>query len=146
MDESTSLYRHFSGQALLYVGISLGPVSRLEQHRHNSSWANQIDRITIERFPSREEASAAEIAAIKAEKPQFNKQHSRPVPLEEQMAFVKGMLATMPEAEAETFRGMFASFGIEDASDLSQWKAAVDKYPGARRGESSYYADDGEET
>src|SRR6516165_2240870 len=67
------LYRHFDGNGqLLYVGISLSTVSRLSQHRHGSDWFAEIRNVTIEDFPTREAAVAAEQAAIAAEKPRYN--------------------------------------------------------------------------
>ena len=67
------LYRHFdSNGILLYVGISLNSAYRQEQHRKNSAWFYSIARIEVERFASRDEASAAERAAIKSEFPLFN--------------------------------------------------------------------------
>lgn len=69
----TSLYRHFDAEGqLLYVGISLSVVSRLAQHRDGSPWYDQIAMVTVERFPTRGDAHAAERAAIRAEKPRHN--------------------------------------------------------------------------
>lgn len=73
MSESCSLYRHFDAEGnLLYVGISLSAVARLIQHR-SSGWFDQIVRIDIERFDSRDTALAAENIAIKKERPRHNK-------------------------------------------------------------------------
>lgn len=70
---TTTLYRMFdaAGQ-LLYVGISARALGRWEAHRHDKSWWSEVDRITVEHFPSREEALAAETAAIIAERPRYN--------------------------------------------------------------------------
>lgn len=69
----TCLYRHFddAGQ-LLYVGISLKHLERLAQHRRNAHWYDRIKRIEIERFPTWEEALAAEAKAIIDERPECN--------------------------------------------------------------------------
>lgn len=75
----TALYRHFDAQdVLLYVGISLSAVHRLEQHRHRSGWFGQIKRVDVEWHPSREAALDAEALAIALEIPLWNK--SRPTP------------------------------------------------------------------
>jgi hypothetical protein len=67
-----SLYRHFDQDgALLYVGISLNAVSCLSAHRR-SPWSNRIARIEVESHPTREAALAAELAAIRNEKPLHN--------------------------------------------------------------------------
>lgn len=67
------LYRHFDAEGrLLYVGITSSTFRRMRQHKHNSSWYEQVTRIEIERFPSREAARQAEMVAIDKEKPLFN--------------------------------------------------------------------------
>lgn len=69
----TQLYRHYDADDnLLYIGISLSTMVRLSQHRSDSAWSERIVRVMIEHFATREEALAAEDAAIKAEKPLFN--------------------------------------------------------------------------
>lgn len=71
----TALYRHFDATgALLYVGISLHPVSRQIQHSHGSDWYHEITDIRFEWFDTREDARAAELVAIEDEKPKHNKQ------------------------------------------------------------------------
>lgn len=69
----TELYRHFDAAgALLYVGISLSTASRLGQHRCGSDWSKKVVKITIERYPTRKSALAAELAAIQTEHPLHN--------------------------------------------------------------------------
>tara|TARA_R110000803_G_C11804073_1_gene299800 strand:+ start:63 stop:554 length:492 start_codon:yes stop_codon:yes gene_type:complete len=68
----TALYRHFDGDELLYVGISLNHVARLSQHNYASHWSDRINNVKIEHFPTREEAFDAETAAIQSEHPAFN--------------------------------------------------------------------------
>jgi excinuclease UvrABC nuclease subunit len=71
------LYRHFDkNDRLLYVGISLSVFQRLAQHRSRAHWFEQICRVEMEQFATREEAKAAERVAIKREKPLFNIQFS----------------------------------------------------------------------
>lgn len=73
----THLYRHFDKDGdLLYVGISLSAVARLKQHMDHSRWANEISRIEIEQFPTREAALFAELKAIQSEKPRHNIVHN----------------------------------------------------------------------
>lgn len=71
------LYRHFdeSGK-LLYVGISLNAVSRLVGHKRASPWVWSIARMEVETFPTREQAEAAERAAIRNDRPLFNATHA----------------------------------------------------------------------
>jgi hypothetical protein len=67
------LYRHFHPNGdLLYVGISLEPLTRQDRHTKAASWRKLICRILIEPFATREEALAAEQTAIRNEFPKFN--------------------------------------------------------------------------
>lgn len=78
----TALYRHFDARgALLYVGISLSPTYRLQQHGRTAHWSDDIARVTIEWFPSRALALEAERAAISREDPRHNLQRP-PLPVE----------------------------------------------------------------
>jgi hypothetical protein len=68
-----SLYRHFAADGtLLYVGISVCPISRTYLHRGNSLWFAEVATITIERFASRAEAMEAERQALNRENPKYN--------------------------------------------------------------------------
>lgn len=72
------LYRAFTKDGtLLYVGISGRWSERLHQHEKESEWFERTDYVLIRRFPDRESVAAAEKAAIRAEKPIYNKQHSQ---------------------------------------------------------------------
>jgi hypothetical protein len=73
----THLYRLYdSSDALLYVGISKSAITRLHEHLALQPWSAQIVKQTIERFPSRDAAAAAEIRAIRDEMPRYNKMHN----------------------------------------------------------------------
>jgi len=75
---NTHLYRHYdSAGRLLYVGISLSAVQRLAQHRDHSHWFEDIANVAIERHESREQALAAERAAIIKEQPLCNLQRPK---------------------------------------------------------------------
>jgi hypothetical protein len=70
----TCLYRHFDVTgALLYVGISFEPVARKSGHRL-AEWFKSIAWTTEQWFDDRKSAMTAELAAIKTEKPLYNKQ------------------------------------------------------------------------
>jgi Arm domain-containing DNA-binding protein len=71
------LYRryHPSGE-LLYVGVSLEPLRRQDSHLKRATWRDMICHILIEPFETREEALAAEEAAIRIEFPKFNLTHN----------------------------------------------------------------------
>lgn len=73
----TALYRHWdTDDNLLYVGISLSAISRLGQHEAKSHWAEKIAKVTIQQYPTRHEAIAAERIAIANESPAFNVAHA----------------------------------------------------------------------
>lgn len=77
MTDKTALYRHMDRDGnLLYVGISLKPFQRLEQHQNNSHWAYDIASVSIEYFPSRQDAEIAERRAISEEAPAHNIVHA----------------------------------------------------------------------
>ncbi len=76
-ERHTALYRLLSKSGrLLYVGISGNPDSRWGTHSNNQPWWEEVADRKIEWFDSREAASAAEVKAIKEERPLYNKQHS----------------------------------------------------------------------
>lgn len=73
----TSLYRWFDADGeLLYIGISGELALRQNGHSKKSSWSDFASTSTVERFATRDEARAAERAAIEAEQPLFNGTHN----------------------------------------------------------------------
>jgi biotin operon repressor len=73
----TALYRYWDDKDnLLYIGISGALANRENSHIKSSSWMQFVARSTVERFPSRAEAKAAEESAIKSEHPLFNSKHN----------------------------------------------------------------------
>lgn len=60
----------------LYVGISRHLHLRTRSHIKTSSWMEFVASSTIERLANPVEAATAEEAAIKAERPIFNKIHN----------------------------------------------------------------------
>lgn len=76
-EQDTALYRYFDAADLpLYAGISDHLHDRTRSHIRGSSWMDFAVRSTIERHPTRAVALEAEEAAIKAERPIFNKKHN----------------------------------------------------------------------
>ena len=76
----TELYRHYDAAGrLLYVGVSWSAVARYGGgHRVTASWAHEAVKMTIERFPTRQEALEAEATAIRSEKPLHNGTNAKP--------------------------------------------------------------------
>lgn len=72
-----ALYRHYDDSGvLLYVGISIKPDERAEQHRRNSPWFPLSVRCEVEWFDSAADAHDVERQAIDLESPLFNKAHN----------------------------------------------------------------------
>ena len=77
------LYRHFNSKdELMYIGISISAAHRLSQHKTTSAWIDDITKITIENFETREQVIEAETSSIKKEKPLYNVVHNKTVPEE----------------------------------------------------------------
>ena len=73
----TALYHWWdAADVLLYIGIADRIGNRTKDHAKGSTWMEFAVRSTVERFPRRSVALAAEEAAIKAERPIFNHQHN----------------------------------------------------------------------
>lgn len=69
----TTLYRLFAqGGTLLYIGIGGNPGRRFEQHAADKPWWSEVSRVTVEHFPDRPDALAAELNAIRKESPKYN--------------------------------------------------------------------------
>lgn len=69
----TALYRHYDeAGVLLYVGVSLRPMMRLDEHMRSANWRGEIARVELEWFPTTDDALAAEREAIGSEAPLRN--------------------------------------------------------------------------
>lgn len=65
---------------MLYVGMSLSALRRLEAHRYKAGWATEIARVEIEWFDTRADASAAERLSIQTDAPEYNRILYKPKP------------------------------------------------------------------
>lgn len=73
----TALYFWYDADdVLLYIGITGDLAVRQTSHAKRSSWSEFADHSKIQRFPDRPQAEAAEVAAIRADKPIFNHVHN----------------------------------------------------------------------
>jgi len=69
-DEATALYRLYDAAgSLLYLGISASPEARLQDHAVDKHWFHLVVTRSVEWYPSRLVALAAEAEATAAEKP-----------------------------------------------------------------------------
>lgn len=74
----TALYRYFGADGrLLYVGITARLKQRNLEHASKAPWIAEAVRMETWWLPSREEAVAAEAAAIRDEKPVYNRTMQR---------------------------------------------------------------------
>jgi predicted GIY-YIG superfamily endonuclease len=72
-----SLYRLYDAEDhLLYVGISQNFAQRWSQHAGLKPWWADVTKTTVEHFPTRAAALAAEREAIKSEGPIYNVVHN----------------------------------------------------------------------
>lgn len=77
----TALYRMFAADdTLLYIGIAYSFGSRWAREAATAPWYPEVQRQTVDWYPARELAAAAEVAAIKAENPKYNVMHARKPP------------------------------------------------------------------
>lgn len=76
----TAMYRFFDEDGhLLYVGISVDPTRRIEQHRKDKPWfVGEVDEIEVEWFATRVLALEAEEVAIWRENPIYNVRRDLP--------------------------------------------------------------------
>lgn len=78
--QPTTLYRFYDAKGtLLYVGIAGNPGRRFDQHAKGPGgkpWWSQVVGSTMEHFPDRATAAAAEVRAIVAESPVHNVVHN----------------------------------------------------------------------
>ena len=74
IDGVTAVYHHYDNTGtLLYVGISFNTRKRIKEHNTRSIWWQYVRTITVNHYPSRDEAREAEAIAIIDEKPLYNK-------------------------------------------------------------------------
>lgn len=75
--ERTALYRMFGADGeLLYLGISRNFGTRWQTHASRSVWWPDVRSQAIDWHESREAAAAAEIDAIRTERPKYNVAHN----------------------------------------------------------------------
>ncbi|WP_228472952.1 GIY-YIG nuclease family protein [Streptomyces cyaneochromogenes] len=68
-DGRTALYRLYGLEGLLYIGISVSPLTRIRTHLREKPWGSQVLAIRIE-YP--DDAEAAEREAVRTERPRYN--------------------------------------------------------------------------
>jgi hypothetical protein len=74
-----TIYRFYAADALVYLGVTGYLPGRLGCHAKRNWWRS-CDRMTLTHYGTREEAEAAETAAIRAERPLYNVLHNYDAP------------------------------------------------------------------
>ncbi|MGH3584847.1 MAG: GIY-YIG nuclease family protein [Pseudonocardia sp.] len=75
---ATALYRFYdTDQHLLYVGITGQPRERWVKHRRSAPWWLAAAYVAVEIHPTEWQALNSERAAIRSERPQFNKRSNK---------------------------------------------------------------------
>lgn len=110
------LYRFYDADLQpLYIGITSCYATRLNSHRKRSEWWPLAEYIAISVYPTGKAVEEAERAALRSEKPRFNKQGVRGpanVPINTR--------APAGEAAAHLFRQVDPAFIAELATLLAQ--------------------------
>lgn len=70
------VYRCYdAADRLIYVGCTVAPRQRLDQHRSSTWWHEQVARVRYVVFPNKEYALFQETVAIRTENPRWNVKH-----------------------------------------------------------------------
>jgi len=78
ISKPTALYRHYDAEnVLLYIGVSINPIQRTDQHIYSSEWTLDVKSIEIEWHENGYLARSAEMIAIRNEHPLHNSMHSK---------------------------------------------------------------------
>ena len=134
----TTLYRFFDADdRLLYVGIAGNPGRRFHQHANGPDgkpWWSHVARSTMEHFDTREEAAAAEVAAIVTEHPLHNVAHNNgtgtntdAIKLGDRRTYPSGRLADGTPWWLEWYGGAYCNlvvdwvWGLPPQVDENEW-------------------------
>ena len=82
VSEIYALYRFYDAtDELLYVGATTNPRFRIQTHRREKEWWQEVVTIKIQHFTNLDQLLAEERAAIEAENPRHNLVHTaKPIP------------------------------------------------------------------
>lgn len=119
----TSLYRlSDTAGRLLYIGVADQWTRRVQDHAQSKPWWKEVATTTVEHFPTREAALAAEKVAIQTERPIHNIIHNGK----------RDTIVTSPEHEPE--RGIVGRFvhvlSEEDGLPHMQGQIVSEPQPG----------------
>jgi hypothetical protein len=123
----TALYRWFDAEdRLLYVGITNDIGRRTDRHAYLQPWWTNVARSTVEWFPSRPEALAAEARAIRDEYPTYNRQRPTVPNLNTRWPVQAGVYIRSGHASGERYWEVSAALDM----DYVNWVRERDPWPG----------------
>jgi hypothetical protein len=102
----SAVYRLYDADdILLYVGASTRPQTRFKQHSYDKTWWPDVQRNSVTWYPTKQDAFAAEAAAIEDEDPKYNIIHRMPsLPLKMKMLEAGDAYKTSRAAVAEVMK------------------------------------------
>lgn len=128
------LYRFYDADLRpLYIGITSCSAMRLDSHRKRSAWWPLAEYIAISVYPTEKAVAEAERAALRTEKPRFNKQGVRG-----RMSVVINTRSPAEEAAALLFRQVDPAF----VAELAQLLAQPELFPQPAAPPPAKFADD----
>ncbi|MFJ3289945.1 GIY-YIG nuclease family protein [Streptomyces sp. NPDC086669] len=129
------LYRFYSSDLQpLYIGVTSGSGLRWDQHRKQSEWWPLAEYVAVSFYESYESVRVAEKAAIRHERPRFNRLHVRG-PANTSLR----LHGPAEAAAAQLFRDADADF----ISELARLLTEPDRFPQPEPPPPARFADDG---
>lgn len=144
MGDRTALYRMFDRSGvLLYVGIAKNFGRRWQQHASTKPWWPEVQRQTVDWYPSRAAADRAETAVIATEKPQHNVAKVRcEIPAFLLDPILAALADLSPEAHERRALRVAAAVYEEAQSGRRGWQVDVVKQTGLSRETIRRYVED----
>jgi predicted GIY-YIG superfamily endonuclease len=117
--ERTAVYRiRDEAGELLYIGMTNCVPVRWNQHMLYQPWWDELRSLTVEFCGSREEAAAAEKAAILAERPKYNRTYLMPRQAKSSPAPVRESLQPVAARGPETWGSSGPLIASEEAAEF----------------------------
>lgn len=120
-----ALYRAFGvAGTLLYVGVTVDPAQRWRHHAAEKPWWAEVASTTVEWHPTEVAARQAEAAAVRGERPAYN----RTLPAEDGSPRFRHTAPHLPCARARQLGSPLRRFRVDDEL-WEAFKDAVERSP-----------------